>query len=126
MSSNIILERGPSWSWLYGSWVYKYLCTPCLSPPSLWVWTLFVVRCTRYNIMWSSLSMICNRTQWFSPGTLVSSTNKTDHHDITEILLKVALNTINQPNQPYLKTSSAKPILFWFFAHLSKSHACEF
>jgi hypothetical protein len=33
--------------------------------------------------------------QWFSPGTSVSSTNKTDHHDITEILLKVALNTIN-------------------------------
>jgi len=31
--------------------------------------------------------------QWFSP---VSSTNKTDSHDITEILLKVALNTINQ------------------------------
>ena len=25
-----------------------------------------------------------------------SSTNKTDRHDITEILLKVALNTINQ------------------------------
>ena len=34
--------------------------------------------------------------QWFSPGTPVSSTNKTDHHDITEILLEVALNTINQ------------------------------
>jgi hypothetical protein len=32
--------------------------------------------------------------QWFSPGTTVSSTNKTDRHDITEILLKVALNTI--------------------------------
>jgi hypothetical protein len=31
---------------------------------------------------------------WFSPGPLVSSTNKTDRHDITEILLKVALNTI--------------------------------
>jgi hypothetical protein len=30
----------------------------------------------------------------FSPDTPVSSTNKTDHHDITEILLKVALNTI--------------------------------
>jgi hypothetical protein len=27
---------------------------------------------------------------------MVSSTNKTDHHDIPEILLKVALNTINQ------------------------------
>jgi hypothetical protein len=34
--------------------------------------------------------------RWFSPGTPVSSTNKTDRHDITEILLKVALNTINQ------------------------------
>jgi hypothetical protein len=32
--------------------------------------------------------------QWFSLGTPVSSTNKTDRHDITEILLKVALNTI--------------------------------
>ena len=32
--------------------------------------------------------------RWFSPGTPVSSTNKTDRHDITEILLKVALNTI--------------------------------
>jgi hypothetical protein len=29
------------------------------------------------------------------PGTAVSSPNKTDCHDITEILLKVALNTIN-------------------------------
>ena len=28
------------------------------------------------------------------PGTPVSSTNKTDHHDIADILLKVALNTI--------------------------------
>jgi len=34
--------------------------------------------------------------RWFSPGTLVSSTNKTDRHDIpvNEILLEVALNTI--------------------------------
>ena len=32
--------------------------------------------------------------QWFSPGPPVSSTNKTYHHDIAEILLKVALNTI--------------------------------
>ena len=33
---------------------------------------------------------------WFSPDTRVSSTNKTDHHDITEILLNVALSNINQ------------------------------
>ena len=31
-----------------------------------------------------------------SPGTPASSTTKTGHHDIAEILLKVALNTINQ------------------------------
>jgi hypothetical protein len=31
---------------------------------------------------------------WFSPGSAVSSTNKTDSHNINEILMKVALNTI--------------------------------
>jgi hypothetical protein len=42
-------------------------------------------------------------TDWcFFPGTPVSSTNKTDCHDIAEILLKVALNTIT-PN-PLLMT----------------------
>ena len=34
------------------------------------------------------------RSRWFSPGIPVSSNNKTDRHDITEILLNVALNTI--------------------------------
>jgi hypothetical protein len=43
-------------------------------------------------------------------GTLVFSTNKTDCHDITEILLKVALNTINQSN---------KHILSYFFSDIS-------
>jgi hypothetical protein len=32
--------------------------------------------------------------RWFSLGTPVSSTNKTDRHDITEILLKETLKTI--------------------------------
>jgi hypothetical protein len=36
--------------------------------------------------------------RWFSPGTPASSTIKTGRHDIAEILLKVALNTINQYN----------------------------
>jgi hypothetical protein len=35
---------------------------------------------------------------WFSQDTPVSSTNKTYHHDITEILLKVALSTIKPTN----------------------------
>ena len=35
----------------------------------------------------------CSR---FSPGPPISSTNKTDRHDITEILFKLVLNTIKQ------------------------------
>jgi hypothetical protein len=46
-----------------------------------------MVGCTLYNIMWQSLSVTCDRS-------VVSSTNKTDSHDITEILLKVVLNTL--------------------------------
>jgi hypothetical protein len=38
---------------------------------------------------------------WFSPGTLVSSTTKTDCHDITEILLKVTLNIITLHANPF-------------------------
>jgi hypothetical protein len=36
--------------------------------------------------------------RWFSPGIPASSTTKTGRHDIAEILLKVALSTINQSN----------------------------
>jgi hypothetical protein len=47
--------------------------------------------------------------RWFSPGTPVSSTNKTHHHDIAEILLKVALNTLT----PHfvIATYSFKPFI---------------
>jgi hypothetical protein len=38
----------------------------------------------------------------FSPGTPVSFTNKTDHHDIAEIFLKVALNVITQTINQYV------------------------
>jgi hypothetical protein len=31
---------------------------------------------------------------WFSPGTAVSSTNKSDYHHMIEILFNVTLNTI--------------------------------
>ena len=43
--------RGPSWSWSYGSWIYNYLCTQCLSPLKLQVRTSFMARFTWY-IMW--------------------------------------------------------------------------
>jgi hypothetical protein len=87
--------KGESWSWSYGSWIYKYLCNQCLSPLKLWVRTPFMARWTRYTLC----DKVC---QWLAAGrwfTPISSTNKTDRRDITEILLKVALNTINL-NQP--------------------------
>jgi hypothetical protein len=43
------------------------------------------------------MATLCDKVAtdlWFSPGTSVSFTNKSDCHDITEIFLKVALNTI--------------------------------
>jgi hypothetical protein len=54
-----------------------------------------------FNVKWVMSSATCMtwREQvtlllyWFSPGTPVSSTTKTDHHDRAEILLKGALNT---------------------------------
>jgi hypothetical protein len=50
--------------------------------------------------------------QWFSLGTLVSSTNKTDCHDVTEILLKVALNiiTLTHKNDNKIKMDTAKAV----------------
>ena len=77
--------RGANIIVIYGRWIYNYLCNQCLSPVRLWIWI---------PLRWGVLdTTLCDKDcQWFSP---VSSTNKTDHHDITEILLKVALNTIN-------------------------------
>jgi hypothetical protein len=46
----------------------------------------------------------------FSPGTPVSSTNKTDRTDIAQILLKVALNTIIHNHTP-MQQSSVRTIV---------------
>jgi hypothetical protein len=104
--SVFIGSRGSSWPWSYGSWIYNYLCNQCLSPLMLWVWILIRVRCT------ALCDKVCQwlaTGRWFSPGPLVSSTNKTDRHDIIEMLLKVTLNTIKQTNiigSVYSKTLS--------------------
>jgi hypothetical protein len=91
-----------SWLWSHGSWIYNYICSQCLSPLILWARISIRARCT------TLCDKVCQwlaTDRWFSPGPPVSSTNKTDRHDIAEILLKVALNTI-KPNQ-------ATNILYW-------------
>ena len=62
------------------------MCKQCLSPLMLWVWIPL-----RQYVLDTTL---CHKVCQFYP---VSSTNKTDCHDITEILLKVALNIITLP-----------------------------
>ena len=52
-------------------------------------------RCTRLAAASDKVYQLLAHGRWFSPGTLASSTTKTDRHDIAEILLKVALNTKN-------------------------------
>ena len=70
---------------------YNYLCSQCLSPLMLWVLIPL-----RWGVLDTTLCEVCQWLAaglWFSPGTPVSSTNKTDRHDIAEIVLKVVLNT---------------------------------
>jgi hypothetical protein len=55
----------------------------------------------RMVVGFTTIYAISATGRWFSPGPPISLINKTGLHYITEILLKVALNTINQPtNQP--------------------------
>ena len=53
------------------------------------------------------LDTVCDKIcQWLAAGwwvSPVSSTNKTDRHDITELLLKVALNTVKLLKQSLIK-----------------------
>jgi hypothetical protein len=81
------------WFIMHINRIYNYLCNQCLSPLILWVRFSIRARCT------TLCDKVCQwlaTGRWFSPGPPVSCTNKTDRHDITEILLKVALNTIEK------------------------------
>ena len=93
-------------SWSYGSWIHN-----CLSPltwggggggggegvfsSNSWPGVLDTTLCDK---VWQWLAS----GRCFSQGTLVSSTNKIYRHNWTEILLKVALSTKNQPKQLYI------------------------
>jgi hypothetical protein len=100
--------------------VYNYLCNQCLSRLTLWVRIPL-----RRGVLDTTLCYkVCQwlaAGRWFSLGIPVSSTNKTDHHDITEILLKVALNTITLTHNvtmfylypPTYNSISATSISWW-------------
>ena len=85
------LSIGASWSWSHGSWVSNYLFNQCLSSLTLWV-RIPLRRCVLDTTLCDKVYQWHAAGRWFSPSTPVSSFR----HDIAEILLKVALNTINQ------------------------------
>ena len=80
-----------------------------LSPLMLWVRISIRARCT------TLCDKVCQwlaTGRWFSPGPPFSSTNKTDPHDIAEILLKVALKTIKKQQQKPIYITSENFIKF--------------
>ena len=81
--------------WIYS---YMYLCNQCLSPLKLWVRIPL-----RRDVLDTTLcDKVCQwlvEGQMFSAGSPISTTNKTDRNDITEILLKVAFNTMIPPQK---------------------------
>ena len=89
-------NQGPSWPWSYDSWIDNYLWNQSLSPLMLWVRISIRAKCAP---LFDKVCQWLTTGRWFSLGPLVPSTNKTDRHDITEIFLKVALNTIKQTNK---------------------------
>jgi hypothetical protein len=125
-----IRGKGPSWS--YGSWIYNYQYHQWLSPLTLWV----LIQLRRGVLETTLCDKVCPWLaggRWFSLGTLVSSTNKIDHHDITEMLLKVALNTIttsiwvikHSQRNVKLNVHSVNSILLvvlYMYIHSSKEH----
>jgi hypothetical protein len=63
--------------------------------------------CTRLAAASDKVYQLLVHGRWFSPDTLASSTTKTGRHDITEILLKVALNTKKS------KSNQIKSLFVW-------------
>ena len=81
-------------------------------------------RCTRLAAASDKVYQLLAHGGWFCPGTPASSTTKTDRHDIAEILLKVALNTINQikSNRIYLCPQHNRYFSIIFFSYYDSSN----
>jgi hypothetical protein len=68
--------------------------------------------CTRLAVASDTVYQLLAHDRWFSRGIPASSITKTGRHDIAEILLKVALNTINQSiNQSFNRMTQTRLLL---------------
>ena len=56
-------DKGPSWPWSYGSWIYNYLSNQCQSLLMFWVRISIRARCTTLSVcQWLATG------RWFSPS----------------------------------------------------------
>ena len=80
-SSDVVTKlHRPPWSWLYGSWIYNCLCTQCLLPLTL-RWQIPLRRGVLHTTLCDEVCQSLAAGRWFSPGTPVSSINKTYRHN---------------------------------------------
>jgi hypothetical protein len=87
---------------LYNSFVYySVVCYSILYYSVLYCGSMLLssILLNMASMFYDGCHYVLVTGRWFSLGSPVSSTYKTDRHDITEILLKVALNTIDQTNK---------------------------
>ena len=86
-----------------------YVCIIC-NEWNLWVRISLRARC----------ATLCNKVcycagRWFSPGTPVSSTNKTDRHDVTENIVESGVNHQKNLNP---NTFIYYYCIFWWSIHI--------
>jgi hypothetical protein len=108
VNTSFMSRRGPSWQWSYGSWIYNYLCNQCLSPLML----EFESR-SRWGVQHYVIKVVSDMQQ-------VGCFLRVRRHDITEILLKVALNTIKQTKQ---KSCLGYQLMNWYKILLARHQA---
>ena len=105
----LLLFQGPGWLNELGSWITKQLIQ---AYHQYGVGSLCKLQkgCTRLATASDKVYQLLAHGRWFSLGTPASSITKAGRHDIAEILLKVALNTIKQTskltNQIYIYTNN--------------------
>jgi hypothetical protein len=80
------------WSWSYGYWIYNFICNQCLSPLTFWV-LISLSRGILDTTLCDKVGQWLATGRWYSPGTLVSSTNEKTCHGIAEIVFTNILFT---------------------------------
>jgi hypothetical protein len=90
-------KKGPSGSMSYVVGLPNNSCRPITNPG----WVRARLCKLQKGYTWLAVTsdkvyQLLGHGRWFSPGTAASSNTKIGRHQIAEILLKVALSTINQ------------------------------